>query len=235
MDILLIGGLWLDESAWDDVAAELRALGHRPLPVALPGQLANGAESAARVTLDDQVAAVLAAVDEAAGAAGPDGRVFVVGHSAACSLAWLAADARPERVGKVGLIGGFPSSDGDAYADFFAVEDGMMAFPGWEPFAGPDSDDLDEAARQAFTDRAIPVPEGVAKGVVRLTDERRYDVPVVLVCPEFSPDQAREWITGDEVPELAKAKHVEYADIDSGHWPMITQPAVLARLLADAA
>jgi pimeloyl-ACP methyl ester carboxylesterase len=235
MDILLIGGLWLDESAWDDVAAELRALGHRPLPVALPGQTTNGTKSATPVTLDDQLSAVLATLDEAANTAGPDGKVFVVGHSAACSLAWLAADARPGRVGKVALIGGFPSSDGDAYADFFAVEDGMMAFPGWEPFAGPDSDDLDEAARQAFTARAIPVPEGVAKGVVRLTDERRHDVPVVLVCPEFSPDQAREWITGNEVPELAKAKHVEYADIDSGHWPMFTQPAALARLLADAA
>ena len=38
VDILLIGGLWLDPSAWDEVAAALEELGHRPLPVALPGQ-----------------------------------------------------------------------------------------------------------------------------------------------------------------------------------------------------
>jgi pimeloyl-ACP methyl ester carboxylesterase len=37
------------------------------------------------------------------------------------------------------------------------------------------------------------------------------------------------------VPELAKAKHVELVDIDSGHWPMVTRPAELARLLAAAA
>jgi pimeloyl-ACP methyl ester carboxylesterase len=71
--------------------------------------------------------------------------------------------------------------------------------------------------------------------VVRLTDERRYDVPVVLVCPEFSPADARAWIAAGDVPELARAKHVEYVDIDSGHWPMLTKPAELARLLVEAA
>jgi pimeloyl-ACP methyl ester carboxylesterase len=74
----------------------------------------------------------------------------------------------------------------------------------------------------------------VAKGVVRLTDERRFDVPVVVVCPEFTPVQAREWIDGGEAPELARAKRLDLVDIDSGHWPMFTRPTELAQLLADA-
>ena len=159
---------------------------------------------------------------------------MVVGHSAAATLAWMAADARPEKVAKVVLIGGFPSADGEPYADFFEVTDGVMPFPGWGPFEGADSADLDEEARRAIESVAIPVPEGVARGVVRLADDRRYDVPVVLVCPEFSPAQAREWIDAGELPELAKAKHLELVDIDSGHWPMFTRPAELARLLAAA-
>jgi pimeloyl-ACP methyl ester carboxylesterase len=217
MDILLIAGLWLDGSAWDDVTPALAKLGHRPVPVTLPAQ--------ASATLDDQVAAVLAAVDSA------DGKPLVVGHSAACTLAWMAADARPEKVASVALIGGFPSADGELYADFFEVKDGVMAFPGWGPFEGADSADLDDDIKSGMTAAAIPVPEGVAKGVVRLTDERRFDVPVVLVCPEFGPAQAKEWIAAGDVPELAKAKHVEYVDIDSGHWPMFTKPDELARLL----
>ncbi|MEO3867302.1 alpha/beta hydrolase [Nonomuraea sp. B12E4] len=225
MDILLIAGLWLDGSAWDDVVPALKDLGHRPVPLTLPGQ-GNGSASA---TLDDQVAAVLAAVDSASG------QVMVVGHSAACTLAWLAADARPERVAKVALIGGFPTGDGQPYADFFELKDGVMPFPGWGPFEGPDSADLDEEARRTIAAAAIPVPAGVSKSVVRLTDERRFDIPVVLVCPEYTPAQAREWIEAGDVPELGRAKHLDFADIDSGHWPMFTRPAELARLLSAAA
>ncbi len=225
MDIVLVAGLWLDATAWRDVVTELERLGHRAVPLTLPGQ----GDGSASATLDDQVAAVLAAVDAA------PGRPMVVGHSAACTLAWLAADARPERVAKVVLIGGFPTTDGRPYADFFEVTDGVMPFPGWEPFAGPDSADLDDEARQRIAAAAIPVPEGVAKGVVRLTDKRRFDVPVVVVCPEFTPAQAADWIQAGEVPELAQATSVELVDIDSGHWPMYTRPAELARLLAAAA
>ncbi|MFD5258407.1 alpha/beta fold hydrolase [Streptomyces bobili] len=225
MDMLLIGGLWLNASVWGRVASAVEALGHRPVPLTLPGQ-GDGAVSA---TLDDQVAAVLAAVDAA------PGKSMVVGHSAACTLAWLAADRRPERLAKVALIGGFPSTDGQLYADLFEVRDGVMPFPGWSPFEGPDAADLDEEGRRELADAAIPVPVGVARGVVRLTDARRFDVPVVLVCPEFTPEQAQEWINAGDVPELARSKHVDFADIDSGHWPMVTRPVELARILAGAA
>ncbi len=110
-----------------------------------------------------------------------------------------------------------------------------MPFPGWGPFEGPDSADLDEEARRSFAAATIPVPEGVTKGVVHLADERRFDVPVVLVCPEFSPAEAQEWIGAGQVAELPNVKHLEFVDIDSGHWPMRTQPTELARLLAAAA
>src|SRR5690348_13544095 len=123
-DILLIAGLWLDGSAWDRVAPALVALGHRPVPLTLPGQGTGSADA----TLDDQIAAVVAAVDEA------QGRPVVVGHSAASTLAWLAADARPERVARTVHIGGFPNADGKRYADFFEMTDGAMPFPGWGPF-----------------------------------------------------------------------------------------------------
>lgn len=220
--IVLLGGLWLDGSVWNTVGYELDERGRHAVPVTLPGQ-GDGNSSA---TLADQLAAVLAVIDSGAG------RSVVVGHSAACTLAWMAADARPERVATVVLIGGVPAGDGRPYANFFEISDGVMPFPGWGPFNGEDAADLDEQARQAFAAAAIPVPEGVAKGVVRLTDERRFDVPVVVVCPEFTPDAARESIAAGDVPELARAKHLDLVDIDSGHWPMVTRPTELARILA---
>jgi pimeloyl-ACP methyl ester carboxylesterase len=223
MDIVLIAGLWLDGSVWDKVAADLEADGHHAVPVTLPGQ-GDGNTSA---TLEDQSAAVLAALD------GTTGRPMVVGHSAACSLAWLAADARPDKISKVALIGGFPAPDGKAYFD--ASQEGALPFLGWAEFEGPDSADLDDTAKQAIAAAAIPVPEGVIRGVVRLADERRYDVPVALICPEFTPAQAKEWIEQGQVPELAKSKKVSFFDIDSGHWPMISAPTDLALLLARVA
>lgn len=225
MDIVLIAGLWLDGSAWDEVVPALVALGHHPVPLTLPGQ----GDETADATLDDQVTAVLAAVDSAAGPP------LVVGHSAASTLAWLAADARPDTVAGVVLIGGFPSATGEPYADFFPTENGAMPFPGWGPFEGPDSADLDEQTRNAMAAAAIPVPAGVTQALVQLMDERRFDVPVVLVCPEFSPAQARDWIVAGELPELARATNLELVDIASGHWPMFSAPHELARLLADAA
>jgi pimeloyl-ACP methyl ester carboxylesterase len=195
------------------------------VPLTLPGQ----GDGSASATLDDQVAAVISAVDAA------PGKPMVVGHSAASTLAWLAVDARPQKVAKVALIGGFPSADGETYADLFEATDGVMVFPGWGPFEGPDSADLDEEARGRIASAAIPVPEGVTKGVVRLKDERRFDVPVVLVCPEFTPAEAQAWIDAGDVPELAKARHLELVDVDSGHWPMFSEPIKLANVLAAAA
>ena len=221
--IVLLGGLWLDASAWDGVVSELEKKDRRALPLTLPGQ----GDANTSATLADQMAAVLATIDAA-----PSGSVLV-GHSAACTLAWLAASERPERVAKVGLIGGFPSADGEPYADIFEITDGVMPFPGWEPFEGADAADLDEQARKAFAAAAIPVPEGVARGVVSLTDDRRFDIPVVVICPEFTPTQAREWIAAGDVPELARAKNVDFVDIESGHWPMLTRPAELAQILAE--
>lgn len=224
MDVILIAGLWLDASVWSQVATELERNRHHPIPVALPGQ----GDGSATATLDDQLTAVLAAVDAAE-------RPVVVGHSAAASLAWLAADRRAAEVARVVLIGGFPNADGEAYADFFPVQDGVMLFPGWAAFDGPDTADLDDAARQGLAAGMVPVPEGVAKGIVELRDDRRYDVPITLVCPEFTPAQAKAWIAEGQLPELAKAHDVSFVDIDSGHWPMSTRPVELARLLAQVA
>ena len=49
-----------------------------------------------------------------------------------------------------------------------------------------------------------------------------------------TPAQAQEWIDAGDVPELADAKALELVDLDSGHWPMFTQPAALAALLDEA-
>lgn len=224
MDIVLIAGLWLDGSAWDDVLPELEKLGHRGIAVTLPGQ-GDGTTSA---TYDEQADAVVAAVDAA------DGSPFVVGHSAACTLAWVAADRRTDAITGVALIGGFPTTEGEKYADFFEPTGDGVPFPGWEPFEGPDSDDMSPELKAEVAAGAVAVPVGVTKGVVHWTSEARHGVPLTLICPEFTPAQAQEWVDSGDVPELSDATALELVDLDSGHWPMFTQPAALAALIDEA-
>ena len=224
MDMVLIAGLWMPASVWDGTAAELGSRGHRAIPVQLPG-VDDGSTTA---SLDDQIAAVLSAVDSA-------DHPIVVGHSAASTLAWVVAERRPESIAGAVLIGGFPAESGSTYAAFFEMEDGVMAFPGWGPFEGPDAADLDGPARERLAGLAVPVPEPVATGRVVYTDDRRFSVPVTVVCPEFTPDDLRGWMAGGDIPELVRVEHLDLVDIDSGHWPMVTRPVDLAQLLADAA
>ncbi len=77
----------------------------------------------------------------------------------------------------------------------------------------------------------MTAPEAVTRGTVRLYDERRYHVPVTLICPEFTPDEARESIEAGQIPELARATRLTMVDLASGHWPMLSCPADLAAVL----
>ena len=221
MTIILIAGMWLDARAWQQVVPALERLGHDVVALGLPGQGTGPIEA----TFDDQAAAVVAAVDAA------QEPVVVVGHSAACSLAWVAADARPDKVARVVMVGGFPVADQATYFGALDPVDGQVVWPGWEAFAGPDSEDMDEAAKALMDTHMAPVSSAITHATVSLGDQRRYDVPITLVCPEFSVDDAKQWIASGQLGEFEKARALDFADIDSGHWPMYSKPIEFAGLL----
>ena len=93
---------------------------------------------------------------------------------------------------------------------------------------------MSEQLKSDLLARMIPVPVGVTRGEVHWTNEARHDVPLTLICPEFSPAEAQEWIDDGDVPEFSTANRLELVDLDSGHWPMFTQPAALAALIDQA-
>lgn len=229
VNIVLVPGLWLTEATWDAVVRALRAAGHDAHPLTLPGM--GDDNDPAHVTLAHHVAAVVDAIDACAGS------VLLVGHSAGSGLAWAAADARVDRVAGLVLIGGFPIGDGQLLADGFAASGSLVPFPGWDAFDVAEVCDLDAGLRAELEAQLRPSPARVVTEPLRLRDDRRYRLPVTVVCPEFSPDDARSWVAAGAAPvaELARLDAVHWVDLDSGHWPQASCPDRLTEVVLQAA
>ena len=229
MDIILIAGLWLDGSSWDEVKPALVDAGHRVRALTLPGLESADADRSG-IRLRDHVEAVVAAIDES------DGPVVLVGHSGGGAIAHAAADARPDRVARVVYVDAGPLGHGSAINDQLPVVDGEIPLPDWSEFDEADLRDLDDELREAFRARALPSPKAVAYDPQVLTDNRRYDVPATIIACEFTSEQLREWIAQENpyVAELAAMHDVEYIDLPTGHWPQFTKPLELSQAILSA-
>jgi hypothetical protein len=99
----------------------------------------------------------------------------------------------------------------------------------WPPLGAPDY------AGQGLTDAQIArIVDGSPHPGVTLTE------PAVLAGPlgELPATYVKCLLDGEEpmpaVAELLKSDSWEYVELDTGHWPMFSQPHALARIL-DAA
>ncbi len=229
MDIILIPGFWLDASSWDDVVPALQRAGHRARPLTLPGMESREADRS-QITLRDHIEAVIGVIDSLDPA---QGKVMLVGHSGGGAVAHGAVDARPGRVHRVVYVDSGPLGEGGVINDELPSVNGEVPLPDWPVFDDEDLVDLGADLRAAFRARAIPTPLRVASDPQRLTDERRYDVPVTVIACEFPSSMLREWIAQRHpyVAELARIREVDYIDLPTGHWPQFTRPADLGRAI----
>ena len=108
--------------------------------------------------------------------------------------------------------------------------DGAVQLPDWSVFEEEDLVDLDESLRERFRGMAVPEPLGVTSDRQVLSDPRRYDVPVTVICCEFPTDLLRQWMADGHpfVAELARVTQAELVDLPTGHWPQLTRPRELA-------
>lgn len=230
MNLVLIPGFWLDGGSWDEVAAPLRDAGHSVHALTLPGKESAQADRAG-IGLRDHVDAVAAVVDSL-----PD-PVVLVGHSGGGAIAHAVVDARPGRVARVVYVDSGPLAPGGVINDQLPVVDGEVPLPDWSVFEAEDLIDLTDELRARFRSIAIPEPVGVTRDAQVLSDdERRYAVPVTVVCCEFPTDMLRQWIAAGHpyVAEIAKVTDVTMVDLPTGHWPQLTRPRELATAIIDA-
>ncbi|BDH58628.1 alpha/beta fold hydrolase [Tsukamurella sp. PLM1] len=228
MDVILIPGLWLDASSWDEVLPPLVAAGHRTIVVESPG-LGAPSNGGTGPGIADWVGAVVAAID------GAEGPVVLVGHSGGANAAWGAADARPDLVARVVIVDAVPPHDG-APVNAFDVIDGVVPFPGWDFFDDEDVFDLDAATRARTARLARSVPAGVPHDPVALRDARRFDIPVTLLMAglDGAGVDAALADSPEHAAEYGAIVDREVTRIGSGHWPQFAVPQRLGELIAAA-
>ncbi len=224
--IVLVPGFWLGAWAWDEVAATLRAEGHDVTAITLPGLESADADRSA-ITMADHVDAICAAV-EAAGAP-----VVLAVHSASGFPGYAASDRIPEQIAAMVYVDTAPGK-GALDPNFEGVELPLN----WESIEAEENlDGLSEEQKETFRQRAVPVPGGILREGVELTNDARRDIPSTFICTGFTSEQYKEYAKEGHsflagIPELRAATWI---DLPTSHWPMWSRPAETAEIIGDVA
>lgn len=230
MDIILIPGMWLEASSWDQVVPALEEAGHRTHALTLPGTESVDADRSG-IGWQDHVDAVLEVVDSVVSG---DGSVVLVGHSAGGMVAHAVADVRPDKIAHVVYVASEPHGDreGVTASDYPAVN-GEIPLPDWSFFDEEMVVDLDDDLRATMRAGAIPWPERVTTDPIHLSDDRRFDVPATIIACEYPTAMLQQWADEGEpsVQEMARLRNVAYVDLAAGHWPQLTRPDDVARII----
>ena len=222
--IILVPGFWLGAWAWDEVTAALRAGGHDVTALTLPGLESADIERSA-ITLSDHVDAICDAVKAA-------GRPVVLAvHSGTGFSGYAATDRIPELIQSMIYV---DSAPGKPPLD--PGFDGPEKPLHWEELAAEENlDGLTEQQLETFRRRAVPVPGGVIRDAIDLTNDARLDVPSTLICTGFTSQQYKDavkdgdaWLAG-----LTELRYVTWVDLPTSHWPMWSRPKELAAILSD--
>jgi pimeloyl-ACP methyl ester carboxylesterase len=229
MDVVLVPGFWLTAATWDPVLPAIRAAGHRPHPLTLPGLESVDADRSG-ITLADHVDAVVQAIDSC------EGKVALVGHSGGGVVAYDALDARVDRVDRMIYVDTWPLAHGMPINDTMPVVDSSVPFPGWDEFEDVEYADLDDATRARFEAEAIPQPAAAVRSPQTLVNPERRAVPSTIILSTASAEDFRKWMaSGSEwMAETASLENLSLVELPAGHWPQLSRPEDLAVALVDA-
>ncbi|MBS4196477.1 alpha/beta fold hydrolase [Lederbergia citri] len=224
--IILVPGFWLGEWAWDDVATALRSDGHNVKALTLPGLESADADRSV-VNLSDHIDAICDAVRDA-------GKPVVLAvHSGAAVPGYAVSDRMPEQIAAMVYVDTFPSK-GPVFSNFEGIE---MPLPLWEELDEADIRGMSDEHRNLLKQRAIPEPGGAVREESVLENDKRLDVPSIVICTSHSSDEMKAFVKEGHswLKELAELNDVTYIDLPTHHWPMWSRPGELASVIGDIA
>ncbi|KUL36822.1 esterase [Streptomyces sp. NRRL F-4489] len=226
---VLVAGAWLGAWAWEEVVPALREAGHGVHPLTLSGLAEKRGIPAGQQTHVQDI------VDEVERLDLRD--VVLVGHSYSGIPVGQAAERIGGRLARVVFVDANVPQDGESFASAWpegramveasmAVNDGCWAPLGAELYAGHGLTD-EQVARimggaTPHPGASLIEPAALARPLGELP--ATY-IQCVLGNPELNPD----------VAALLAGERWRLATLDTGHWPMFSQPRELARVLLEAA
>ncbi|MEU3888859.1 alpha/beta hydrolase [Streptomyces sp. NPDC029041] len=223
-DFVMVAGTWLGAWAWDEVATELRDAGHAVHALTLSGlaERRDTQPAGQRTHVRDIVEEV-----ERLGLR----EVVLVGHSYAGIPVGQAAERIGDRLRRVVFVDGNVPVDGESFLSGWPSDHVRRAIDDhagyWLPL-GPQ-----DYAGQGLTDEQIAriVGGSTPHPGVTLTE------PAVLAGPldALPATYVKCLLDGDEpmpaVAALLENSGWDLVTLDTGHWPMFSQPRQLARVL----
>ena len=235
---VLVHGSWQGAWSWDGVRDYLRRHGHRVITPALPGRGAFD-EDHAWIGHDDNVAAVLAAID-----ADADGSVVLAGHSLGGVTISQVADQRPDRVARLIYCAAFVLDDGESAADVMPEQmrtaitelsttrpDRAIPMP-WEFWRQNFIQTASEQLARESHARLVPDPYRPVFEPVKLRRPVHRELPAAFVA--FTQDKTMPpgfWHPGMS----GRLNDGAVIEIDGDHQMLLSAPGPLADALHHAA
>jgi pimeloyl-ACP methyl ester carboxylesterase len=222
---LLLHGAYQGGWIWRHVSRELRAAGHVVFAPTLDGCGERRHALRAGITTETQAAEIadLLFFEDLHD-------VVLVGTSCGGMVACRVAETAPERVGRIVLADALALFDGETIADHVrrpsAVTTELATGPSPEDAAGRMFASLSPPIKAWALERYTPHPVAAMTEPVRL--ERFWELPwraAVIWCRQSAnPPVAHQ-------RRAAERLHAAWRELDTGHYPMLSEPAALARLI----
>lgn len=223
-EFVLVPGAWLGSWAWDDVVPHVRAAGHASYPMTLSGLAEKQGVPAGQQTHVQDI------VDEVVRRNLHD--VVLVGHSYSGIPVGQAAERIGERLTHPVFVDANVPVDGESFtegsADFEAAITENGGF--WRPLTAA------EYEGQGLTDEQIAriVTGSTPHPGATLTEPAALkrsigELPTTYIkCLLDWPEPT------ETVARLLSSERWRLVTMDTGHWPMFSQPRELAQILLDA-
>jgi pimeloyl-ACP methyl ester carboxylesterase len=222
---VLVHGSYQGGWIWKDVATRLRAAGHAVYAPTLDGCGERKNQARAGITTEthaDEIAQLLFYEDL--------GEVVLVGTSSGGMVACRVAESARERIGRLVFVDALALFDGEKIRDIVtrstAVAQGIVTGPSRADAENRLFADLDPKSRAWALERYTMHPTGIYESPVRV--ERFWSLPwqaSVIWCKRAqNPGEAHQRRTAERLKG-------SWAELDTGHYPMLSMPAELTAML----